>query len=301
MMTTNSNILSAVGMRVLESTASIGGSIRARWTRLRFAVECKARAIHTAAIRRAITRFASEPMTVTAAPTLIIAPHQDDETLGCGGLIAMKRKLGAQVTVIFITDGGNAPVGDERLTSNRLVPMREREASIALRALDIAEDNVCFLGHPDGKLAALPLEHQREVEWQIAELIRATNATEIFVPHRADAHSDHEAAFAFTQRAIKIANASVNAYQYLIWMTWLSPLFWRLSVKELKGALRLDTESVMGKKCGAIGAYATQVSLFPPGFLTQFLRKHELYFPVLGESESNVTPVAAEPPQKDVA
>ena len=36
---------------------------------------------------------------------LVVAPHQDDETLGCGGLIARKRYEGLPVHVVFITDG----------------------------------------------------------------------------------------------------------------------------------------------------------------------------------------------------
>ena len=40
-----------------------------------------------------------------AASAIVFSPHQDDETLGCGGTIARKKEAGAEVKVVFMTDG----------------------------------------------------------------------------------------------------------------------------------------------------------------------------------------------------
>jgi hypothetical protein len=38
-------------------------------------------------------------------PAIIFAPHQDDETLGCGGTIIRKKQAGANLQIVFMTDG----------------------------------------------------------------------------------------------------------------------------------------------------------------------------------------------------
>jgi hypothetical protein len=43
----------------------------------------------------------SQLLPISRESTMIFAPHQDDETLGCGGLIALKRQLGIPVKVVF--------------------------------------------------------------------------------------------------------------------------------------------------------------------------------------------------------
>src|SRR5690606_38092378 len=39
-------------------------------------------------------------------PLLVIAPHPDDETLGCGGVIALATCRNVRVHTVFVTDGG---------------------------------------------------------------------------------------------------------------------------------------------------------------------------------------------------
>jgi len=58
-------------------------------------------------------------------PALIVAPHQDDETLGCGGTIALKRRAGAEVCIVFLTDGSRSHPAMER---EKLARIREDAA-----------------------------------------------------------------------------------------------------------------------------------------------------------------------------
>src|SRR6202044_612035 len=58
-------------------------------------------------------------------PTLVLAPHPDDETLGAGGLIAKLRRAGVTVTIVAITDGENAYAGTPRLGDIRVLEQNE--------------------------------------------------------------------------------------------------------------------------------------------------------------------------------
>ena len=69
-----------------------------------------------------------------ARPVVVLAPHPDDETLGCGGLIALKRSLGAPVRVIFMTDGAGSHSGVDRPA---LTATRKEEASAACNVLGV--------------------------------------------------------------------------------------------------------------------------------------------------------------------
>ncbi len=64
---------------------------------------------------------------------LVVAPHPDDETLGCGGTIALHRAAGNQVYVLIVTDGGSSGAG--ALGREEISRRRSREAKEAIAAL----------------------------------------------------------------------------------------------------------------------------------------------------------------------
>src|SRR5579862_5129583 len=82
---------------------------------------------------------ASKPMELTDAPALIVAPHPDDETFACGGLITLKRRRGVLVSVVFLTDGSGAKADLDPLALTRL---RQGEALQALNILGVAIEDV---------------------------------------------------------------------------------------------------------------------------------------------------------------
>ena len=82
-----------------------------------------------------------EPHDLRGERLLVLAPHPDDEVIGCGGLIALHVREGRQVRVVVVTDGaeaGNATV-------------REEESRRALRLLGNIQCD--FLGFHDRRLA----------------------------------------------------------------------------------------------------------------------------------------------------
>src|SRR5690606_11392217 len=88
---------------------------------------------------------------VRSQSTLVIAPHYDDEVLGCGGLLAQLAAGGAAVRVLFLTDGGGG--GEARGEGEEREAYRQRrrqEASRAGELLKIAGAD--HLDLPDGLL-----------------------------------------------------------------------------------------------------------------------------------------------------
>src|SRR5437667_11681082 len=82
-----------------------------------------------------------EPLDLRGEKLLVLAPHPDDEVIGCGGLVAIQLREGRRVRVVVATDGGEAGEPAER----------QRESRAALASLGDAE--VEFLNFPDRHLA----------------------------------------------------------------------------------------------------------------------------------------------------
>jgi bacillithiol biosynthesis deacetylase BshB1 len=115
---------------------------------------------------------------------LVIAAHPDDAEIGMGGTIRLLASQGHRVLICDLTDGSPTPRGD-RAT-------RLREAAEALTHLQAPG------GAPVARvLLDLPnrtLTHSVPARHAVAGVIRAHQATVMFVPHGEDAHPDHLAA-----------------------------------------------------------------------------------------------------------
>ena len=131
-----------------------------------------------------------------SAPALVFSPHQDDETLGCGGLIALKRAGGAPVTVVFVTDGRTSHA--RFLDQEELVRRRRVEAIAACSVLGVPENEVLFLGFRDGELSG----QVAAAAETIAELLRAHPGHVLLAPYAGDTTADHKATLAAVLAAV---------------------------------------------------------------------------------------------------
>jgi LmbE family N-acetylglucosaminyl deacetylase len=86
--------------------------------------------------------------------TMIVAPHQDDESLGCGGTIALLRNAGVPVHVMFVTNGSQSHPNSVDFPAHKLIALREQEAMQALLVLGVTSADITFLRLPDGALPA---------------------------------------------------------------------------------------------------------------------------------------------------
>jgi N-acetylglucosamine malate deacetylase 1 len=230
--------------------------------------------LHVDLVTAWIRQTTKPSASVSDWPTIVFAPHQDDETLGCGGLIALKRSLGVPVQVVFLTNG-DAFTG---AADAALAQMRRTEATNALTTLGVRLDQIVFWGYPDGQLRRLAATQQAALLQQLVEQLTIATPLEIYVPHAIDQHDDHEATHDLVKQAIAQTGKPHRLYQYPIWIFWKAPLFWRLKPRHLRGWRRLNIQAVLPQKQAAIAAHASQVATLPAGFIDRFRRPEELFY-----------------------
>jgi LmbE family N-acetylglucosaminyl deacetylase len=108
---------------------------------------------------------------------LVVAPHPDDETLGCGGTLLKHRAEGDPVHWVIMTRGGNESSRKKTIDS---VTLRFGFASV--------ED----LGFPSARLDSVP---RSELVEKLGEAIRKIKPQVVYLPYPADVHTDHRVAF----------------------------------------------------------------------------------------------------------
>ena len=244
-----------------------------RWRPAVAAVLHPARRLHAAAVRRWLGRR-GPVVAVVPCPTVVVAPHHDDETIGCGGLIALKRRAGADVTIVILTDGADYRGRDAGAAPVAVAAARRAEAVAAAAALGVPADRVRFLDRPDGRLASLAGADRATLVGELVGLL--AGAAEVYVTHRRDGHPDHEAAHALVVDAV--AGSAATVIQYPVWLTWLRPLGIDLGRADLAGLRVVPIGPVADAKAHALAAHASQLATLPRGFLTPFRRPYEVFF-----------------------
>ena len=147
-------------------------------------------------------------LTGSAASMVVVVPHADDETLGCGGLIAAAASAGIAVTVAILTDGAASHPGSKAWPPARLARRRRSEARAAVKCLAGDRAALVFIGAPDGELATC------------AGVGAAIPIADLYVTcWRGDPHPDHRAAFVLAQRAAQKAGAPLLAFPLWVLMT----------------------------------------------------------------------------------
>lgn len=203
----------------------------------------------------------------TARSLAVVVPHADDETLGCGGLIAAATIAGLAVTVIVLTDGAASHPGSTDWPPARLARRRRRELCNAVAILTDCRGHTRFGGAPDGQLRI------------DADMAATIPPADLYVTcWQDDPHPDHAAAFAIARRAAAAAGAPLLAF----------PL-WVLTTDCAVPALpvhRIDVCAQLATKRAALAAHASQLGGLVrdvPGFILDdqlqnlFVRSDELF------------------------
>jgi len=86
-------------------------------------------------LRTLARRSAGQSALPMQSPAVVFSPHYDDETLGVGGTIILKRRLGARVHLVFMTDGSRSHA--HAMEGGRLAALRRTEALRAASALGV--------------------------------------------------------------------------------------------------------------------------------------------------------------------
>lgn len=186
-------------------------------------------------------------------PALILAPHADDETLGCGGLIAAASAAGHPPFVLILTDGTGSHPNSRAYPPARLKSVREQEASDAVGILGLPPGRIGFLGLRD---TAAPMEGDgfHAAVMAILSFAERVGAASILSPWQHDPHCDHLAAHLMASDAV--ARRPVRHLAYPIWGWMLRPDA-RLLGPVPRG-MRLDIGEHLAAKRRAIAAHASQ-------------------------------------------
>ncbi len=146
---------------------------------------------------------------------VVIAPHPDDDVLGCGALIACASQR-MPVRVVYVTDGAASHAGSPTYPPQRLRAVREREAARGLRRLGVA-GRPHFLRWPDG---TVPLDSEASAAPlldALRALIPAGQAVAVALPWRRDPHADHRAVASLVTAVLRERPRAV-AIEYAVWL-----------------------------------------------------------------------------------
>ena len=150
---------------------------------------------------------------------LIIAPHPDDEILGCGGTIAKYISQGKELYVAIVTNGHK---GAPELFSKEGTDKVRLEAKQSHKYLGIKE--TFFLDFPVLKLASEP---SYKLSMAIGSIIKKLNIDTLFIPHRGDIHEDHRITFESALVAARPIDGNpvkrIYAYETLSETEWAAP------------------------------------------------------------------------------
>jgi len=188
-------------------------------------------------------------------PLLVVAPHPDDESLGCGGLIAEHHARGHDVYVMVLTDGTASHPRSREYPATRLAALRMQEARDAIAALGLAEDRIDFLGLRDGH-APLSGQLLQDAAARVAAYARARGIRVICTTCPYDPHPDHQAAYRLGRLVAQQVGARLLAYP--VWTWTLPPTGW-LPDTPLRGA-RLDITRHLEAKQRAIACHRSQLT-----------------------------------------
>jgi LmbE family N-acetylglucosaminyl deacetylase len=172
---------------------------------------------------------------------VVLAPHMDDEVIGCGGTLARHVERGAEIAIVFLTDGrrGGKATDDDAARSS-LAAERKRESKLALAELGI--DRVEFLAGEDGRLEATP-----ELAGALRRALQAHRPEIVYLPCFIEEHPDHRAASALLAAAVAGTGLEFRCHAYEVW----TPLFPNCLV-------RID--ATLDAKRRALGHYQTQLA-----------------------------------------
>ncbi|MBD2095511.1 PIG-L family deacetylase [Trichocoleus sp. FACHB-591] len=227
----------------------------------------------------------SRPMHLSQKSAIVFAPHQDDESLGCGGLIALKQEQNIPIQVVFLTDGRSSHPKHPFIKGEEMVRIRQQEAIDALQILSVQPSQIHFLSQLDGHLPKLSSSERQQMLTQLVQLLQTIRPEEVYVPYRKDVNADHIAAYELIHTALLASGIPAELIQYPVWSLW-KPWVWDFSAPELKNAYRLPIIAMRDRKRQALEVYRSQYQplppetkpLLPPGFLDRFLSPYEIFF-----------------------
>jgi len=215
---------------------------------------------------------------------LLLAPHPDDESLGCGGLIALLSKTGANVHIIFITDGSASHPDSTNYSPLKLSRIRQAEAIRACRRLGVKYKELTFLNQPDSRMESFDDSALETLARLVAEKFKNGKYNTIAMPWRRDPHGDHIIVHEIGDLALRKIEDNVTKLEYPIWL-WKKGSNGDWPKENEITPYRLNIKEVVSKKLMAIQEHASQLGRVIDDDPDGFVLTEELLEPFLGNTE----------------
>ncbi|MPY95491.1 MAG: PIG-L family deacetylase [Acidimicrobiia bacterium] len=267
---------------VKEAVSTTKSPVRARWR------------------RRVLEGGVDDTAASAGRSVLVVAPHPDDETIGCGATMARKRAAGTEVDVALVTDGRHSH-RSAIVSGEELGRIREGESVEACGHLGVPAGRVHLLGYEELTL----WDRLDAVTRSLAELIEERSPDEVLVASERDWHADHQAVNHALREAVRRTGYCGRVAAYPVWFWADGP--WRtepwagfgdelraivshpLEARRLPRAELVSTAGFTALKREAFALYRSQVTnltgeatwqTFPPRWIEPFVGPWELFFPV---------------------
>lgn len=198
---------------------------------------------------------------------LLLAPHPDDEVLGCGGLIYRLMQDHKELEILFVSDGSASHAECCDIPTEAVSLARQKLALNATKILGLPDDKLHFLDLPDGSIPSnyhLALPYEPDV---------------ILIPHWGEGWPDH---LSVRQIGLRLASPQTQVYEYCVWM-WYYNVWHLFSQKPY--VLKMSKEE-HSAKLRAIAAYTEPKApcgkpwsgVLPRSFICANSSNTEVYF-----------------------
>jgi LmbE family N-acetylglucosaminyl deacetylase len=157
---------------------------------------------------------------------LVIAPHQDDESIGCGGTLIKHTKAGGRLEIAFCTSGGEKRMYEAKDAAKALGSRRNHFLQFDIRSL---------------------YKNTNQLAERFTELFNRVEPEIVFLPFMIDNHQDHVAISRAFSKAYKTKAVNCFVYAYSVWTTLIPNVI-------------VDISEQWEQKKQAIEYYKTQIA-----------------------------------------
>ena len=188
---------------------------------------------------------------------LVLAPHNDDETLGCSATIAKHADMGDAVYVATLT---SIEDGHPAMKPNKDVI--RAETIEAMRILGVPRQNIIFRDLPNVLLNDIPMH---EVNKVVHDVIEQVSPDVLYVPFMYDLHKDHREILYAAQVAARTCTPTGRKIKEIYMYETLSETHWNIDHTEggfLPNVFN-NIEEYIDKKVEAVKAYKSQLKTYP--------------------------------------
>ncbi len=190
---------------------------------------------------------------------LVIAPHPDDEVLGCGGTIAKQAKNGDEVFLCIVTKAYTPDWSDD------FIEKRAKEIERSNKILGFKK--TFFLDFPAAKLDTIA---QKEINHGIDNVIKEVKPEVVYIPNESDLHKDHKIVFHSSLVALRPAHngfvKKVLSYEVLSETDWAGP------ENNFYPNVYEDISKTIEEKIEAMKAYASELRESPHSRSLEIIR-----------------------------